>query len=182
MPFAPVRCPAGPILHAADGAPVGKPLSALRAIPAKSPWKITANLFINRKGVQARPGLFLPSSTWDGGTHMPYHPPRSYIRKVCPPLCWRTGKPRTFYSDSDGDVYGWLAPLTGALDDHQKQTLDGNVRCRSGLPGMPCSVSSFDRLKQSRTPRQYPWSSSVRTDHGEHLGEKQFMGHSPLYL
>ena len=90
-------------------------------------------------------------------------------------MCWRTGKPKTFLQRFNGDVYGWLAPLTGALDDHQKQTLDGmydaEVAYQDAMLG-----KFFDRLKQSG--RLDNTLVIICADHGEHLGEKQFMGHS----
>lgn len=75
----------------------------------------------------------------------------------------------------NSDVYGWLAPLTGELDDHQKQTLDGmydaEVAYQDALLGQ-----FFQRLKDSG--RLDNTLIILCADHGEHLGEKQFMGHS----
>jgi arylsulfatase A-like enzyme len=132
----------------------------------------TANLFIHRKGVQADQPVFAFVNLM--GTHMPYHPPRSYIEKFAPHVL-ADRQAQNFLQRFNSDVYGWLAPLTGALDDHQKQTLDGmydaEVAYQDAMLG-----KFFDRLKQSG--RLDNTLVIICADHGEHLGEKQFMGHS----
>jgi arylsulfatase A-like enzyme len=79
----------------------------------------------------------------------------------------------------NGDVYGWLAPLTGALDDQQKQTLDGmydaEVAYQDAMLG-----KFFDRLKQSG--RLDNTLVIICADHGEHLGEKQLWATASLSI
>jgi arylsulfatase A-like enzyme len=132
----------------------------------------TANLFINRKGVEANQPVFAFVNLM--GTHMPYHPPRSYIEKFAPHVL-ADREAQNFLQRFNSDVYGWLAPLTGALDEHQKQTLDGmydaEVAYQDAMLG-----KFFERLEQSG--RLDNTLVIICADHGEHLGEKQFMGHS----
>ena len=132
----------------------------------------TANLLIHRNGTQADQPVFAFVNLM--GTHMPYHPPRRYIEQFAPHVL-ADRKAQTFLQRFNGDVYGWLAPLTGALDDHQKQTLDGmydaEVAYQDALLGQ-----FFQRLKDSG--RLDNTLVIICADHGEHLGEKQFMGHS----
>ncbi len=132
----------------------------------------TANLLIHRPGTQADQPVFAFVNLM--GTHMPYHPPRRYIEQFAPHVL-ADRKAQTFLQRFNGDVYGWLAPLTGALDDHQKQTLDGmydaEVAYQDALLG-----DFFQRLKDSGQLDNT--LVIICADHGEHLGEKQFMGHS----
>lgn len=132
----------------------------------------TARLFIQRTGVEADQPIFAFVNLM--GTHMPYHPPRSYIEKFAPHVL-ADREARNFLQQFNSDVYGWLAPLTGALDDDQKRTLDGmydaEVAHQDALLG-----EFFERLR--RSGRLDNTLVIICADHGEHLGEKQFMGHS----
>jgi arylsulfatase A-like enzyme len=105
---------------------------------------------------------------------MPYHPPRSYIERFAPHVL-ADRRAQTFLQRFNSDVYGWLAPLAGALDDHQKQTLDGmydaEVAYQDALLG-----DFFQQLE--RAGRLDQTLVIICADHGEHLGEKQLMGHS----
>ncbi|HIK43973.1 MAG TPA: sulfatase [Leptolyngbyaceae cyanobacterium M65_K2018_010] len=132
----------------------------------------TANLLINRAGVAANQPIFAFVNLM--GTHMPYHPPRRYIEQFAPQVL-ADRQAQTFLQRFNGDVYGWLAPLTGALDDHQKQILDGmydaEVAYQDALLGQ-----FFQRLQASGQLDNT--LVIICADHGEHLGEKQYMGHS----
>ncbi|MGF1568726.1 MAG: sulfatase [Nodosilinea sp.] len=131
----------------------------------------TANLLINRTGAGDQPIFSFVNLM---GTHMPYHPPRSYIERFAPHVL-ADRRAQTFLQRFNGDVYGWLAPLAGALDAHQKDTLDGmydaEVAYQDALLG-----DFFDRLSQSGQLDKT--LVIICADHGEHLGEKQYMGHS----
>ncbi|MBE9139214.1 sulfatase-like hydrolase/transferase [Nodosilinea sp. LEGE 07088] len=132
----------------------------------------TANLLINRAGTEADQPIFTFVNLM--GTHMPYHPPRRYIEQFAPHVL-ADRKAQSFLQRFNGDVYGWLAPLTGALDDEQKQTLDGmydaEVAHQDVLLGQ-----FFQRLQASGQLDNT--LVIICADHGEHLGEKQYMGHS----
>ena len=82
---------------------------------------------------------------------------------------------RNFLQRFNSDVYGWLAPLTGALDEDQKKTLDGmydaEVAYQDDLLG-----TFFQTLEQRGCLDNT--LVIICADHGEHLGEKQMMGHS----
>ncbi|MBD0335299.1 MAG: sulfatase [Cyanobacteria bacterium Co-bin13] len=132
----------------------------------------TARLFINRTGVKADQPVFAFVNLM--GTHMPYHAPRAYVEKFAPHVL-ADRKAQTFLQRFNGDVYGWLAPLTGALDDRQKKTLDGMYDAEVAYQDAQLGVF-FDRLRQ--TGQLDNTLVIICADHGEHLGEKQFMGHS----
>ncbi|MEB3267829.1 MAG: sulfatase [Leptolyngbya sp.] len=108
------------------------------------------------------------------GTHMPYHPPRSYIEQFAPHVL-RDRDARNFLQRFNNDVYGWLAPLTGALNDDQKKTLDGMYDAEVAAQDAQLG-RFFDQLQQAG--RLDNTLVIICADHGEHLGEKQFMGHS----
>ncbi|MEM7772968.1 MAG: sulfatase-like hydrolase/transferase, partial [Cyanobacteria bacterium P01_A01_bin.37] len=131
-----------------------------------------ANLLINRPGADTDQPVFTFINLM--GTHMPYHPPRKYVERFAPHVL-RDKKARHYLRQFNSDVYGWLAPLMGALDDHEKATLDGmydaEVACQDDQLGV-----FFERLQASGTLDNT--LLIICSDHGEHLGEKQFIGHS----
>ncbi|MGF1523165.1 MAG: sulfatase [Leptolyngbyaceae cyanobacterium] len=132
----------------------------------------TARLLCDRAPTQPDQPIFAFVNLM--GTHMPYHPPRQYIEKHAPHVL-EDRDARNFLQRFNNDVYGWLAPLTGALDEDQKKTLDGmydaEVACQDTLLG-----SFFQTLEQSGCFENT--LVIICADHGEHLGEKQMMGHS----
>jgi len=132
----------------------------------------TANLLIRREGTTSDQPVFAFVNLM--GTHMPYHPPRRYVEQFAPHVL-ADRDARTFLQRFNGDVYGWLAPLTGALDAQQKRTLDGmydaEVAHQDALLGQ-----FFAKLRHSGQLDHT--LVIICADHGEHLGEKQFMGHS----
>jgi len=131
-----------------------------------------ARLLIERKGLTQEQPVFAFINLM--GTHMPYHPPRQYVERFAPHVL-RDKAAQHYLRHFNGDIYGWLAPLVGELDERQKATLDGmydaEVACQDEQLGL-----FFDRLRQSGVLDQT--LIIVCSDHGEHLGEKQFMGHS----
>lgn len=132
----------------------------------------TAKLLVNRAGVTEGQPVFAFVNLM--GTHMPYHAPRSYVEKFAPHVL-ADRQAQTFLQRFNSDVYGWLAPLTGALDDSQKKTLDGMYDAEVARQDAQLGVF-FERLQQSG--RLDNILVIICADHGEHLGEKQFMGHS----
>ncbi|HLZ58770.1 MAG TPA: sulfatase-like hydrolase/transferase [Ktedonosporobacter sp.] len=108
------------------------------------------------------------------GTHMPYHPPPRFVERFAAQTS--QGKvARRYLRQFNSDVFGWMAPLTSAIDEEQKATLDGMYNAE---------VASQDELvgaffEQLRTSGALDHTLViVCADHGEHLGEHQFMGHS----
>jgi len=132
----------------------------------------TARLLCDRSGTAPNQPIFAFVNLM--GTHMPYHPPRPYIEQYAPHVL-RDRDARNFLQRFNNDVYGWLAPLTGALNDDQKKTLDGmydaEVAHQDALLG-----KFFQTLEQQG--RLDNTLVIICADHGEHLGEKQLMGHS----
>jgi arylsulfatase A-like enzyme len=108
------------------------------------------------------------------GTHMPYHPPRHYIEKFAPHVLKNT-EAQHYLRRFNSDVYGWLAPLAGALDEQQKATLDGMYDAEVAHQDEQVGVF-LKKLEESGALENT--LVIICSDHGEHLGEKQFIGHS----
>jgi arylsulfatase A-like enzyme len=132
----------------------------------------TARLLCDRPGIEPDQPVFAFVNLM--GTHMPYHPPRRYIEQFAPHVL-RDRDARNFLQRFNSDVYGWLAPLTGALDEPQKKTLDGMYDAEVAAQDAQLG-RFFDQLRQAG--RLDNTLVVICADHGEHLGEKQFMGHS----
>jgi arylsulfatase A-like enzyme len=132
----------------------------------------TADLLIERSPLATDQPVFAFVNLM--GTHMPYHPPRAYVETFASHVL-EDQKARSFLQRFNNDVYGWLAPLNGALDDQQKRTLDGmydaEVANQDAILGQ-----FFQKLEQAG--RLENTVVIICADHGEHLGEKEFMGHS----
>jgi arylsulfatase A-like enzyme len=132
----------------------------------------TARLLCDRPGIEPDQPVFAFVNLM--GTHRPYHPPRRYIEQFAPHVL-RDRDARNFLQRFNSDVYGWLAPLTGALDEPQKKTLDGMYDAE--VAAQDAQLGRFlDQLRQAG--RLDNTLVVICADHGEHLGEKQFMGHS----
>jgi arylsulfatase A-like enzyme len=131
-----------------------------------------ARLLIERKGVKVEQPIFEFINLM--GTHMPYHPPHRYMERFAPHML-QDRAAQNYLRRFNSDVYGWLAPLAGALDDHQKATLDGmydaEVACQDEQVGL-----FLHQLEQAGVLDHT--LVIICSDHGEHLGEKQFIGHS----
>jgi len=131
-----------------------------------------ARLLIDRKGLDAEQPIFAFVNLM--GTHMPYHPPRPYVERFCPHVLYdKTAQ--HYLRHFNGDIYGWLAPLAGSLDDRQKATLDGMYDAEVAYQDDQLGLL-FQRLKASGASDRT--LIIVCSDHGEHLGEKHFIGHS----
>lgn len=108
------------------------------------------------------------------GTHMPYHPPRQYVEKFAPHVL-RDRASQRYLRQFNSDVYGWLAPLASPLDEHQKVTLDEMYNAE--VAAQDEQVGWF--LEQLRSSdRAQDTLIVICSDHGEHLGEKQLVGHT----
>lgn len=132
----------------------------------------TARLFMDRDGVETDQPIFAFVNLM--GTHMPYHPPLNYIEKFAPHVL-RDRDARQYLRNFNGDVYGWLAPLAGPLPENQKQTLDGMYDAEVAHQDAQLGAF-FEQLKASG--RLGKTMVIICSDHGEHLGEKDFIGHS----
>ena len=129
-------------------------------------------LLNQRQGVAEGQGIFAFVNLM--GVHMPYHPPRRFVEQFAPDVL-ADASSQLYLRQFNSDVYGWLAPLAGELNDRQKQILDGmydaEVAHQDELLGQ-----FFDQLREN--DRLDQTLIIICSDHGEHLGEKQFMGHS----
>ena len=131
-----------------------------------------ADLLINRTGTDGEQPVFTFINLM--GTHMPYHPPRRFIERFAPNVL-KDKKARHYLRQFNSDIYGWLAPLAGGLDEHQKATLDGMYDAEVAHQDEQLGVF-FEQLR--RSGRLDNTLLVICSDHGEHLGEKQFIGHS----
>ncbi len=131
-----------------------------------------ARLLIERPGVNADQPIFSFINLM--GTHMPYHPPREQIERFAPNVL-KDREAQSYLRRFNSDVYGWLAPLVGSLGEQQKDTLDGMYDAE--VAAQDIQVGRFlDQLRQAgRLDNTYV---IICADHGEHLGEKQLIGHS----
>jgi arylsulfatase A-like enzyme len=131
-----------------------------------------AQLLIDRPKVAAKQPIFAFINLM--GTHMPYHPPRRYMEQFAPHVL-RDRKAQTYLRRFNSDVYGWLAPLAGALNEQQKATLDGMYDAEVAAQDEQVGIF-LHKLEQAGVLDNT--LVIICSDHGEHLGEKQFIGHS----
>ena len=112
------------------------------------------------------------------GTHMPYHPPRKYVERFAPHVL-QDQEAQRYLRQFNSDIYGWLAPLADPLDDTHKATLDGMYNAE--VASQDEQVGKFlQKLQESGVLDET--LLIICADHGEHLGEKQLLGHtSALY-
>lgn len=108
------------------------------------------------------------------GTHMPYHPPRRYVEQFAPHLLGDRSA-RRFLSQFNSDVYGWLAPLADPLTAADKETLDRMYDAE--VAAQDEWVGQFFHTLHERGALERTLIV-VCADHGEHLGEKQLLGHT----
>ncbi|MEL6138941.1 MAG: sulfatase, partial [Cyanobacteria bacterium J06628_6] len=126
-----------------------------------------ARLHIQRQDVAADQPVFTFINLM--GTHMPYHPPREQIERFAPHVL-KDHRARRYLRRFNSDVYGWLAPLMGDLDEQQKETLHGMYDAE--VAGQDIQVGAFfENLRKAG--RIDNTLVIICADHGEHLGEKQ---------
>jgi arylsulfatase A-like enzyme len=108
------------------------------------------------------------------GTHMPYHPPRHAIERFAPHVL-RDREARSYLRRFNSDIYGWLAPLAGEIDEQRKATIDGMYDAE--VYTQDEQVGRFvQRLRDNGTLDNT--LLIIAADHGDHLGEKQLVGHA----
>ncbi len=131
-----------------------------------------ARLHIERKGIAQGQPIFSFINLM--GTHMPYHPPSRFIERFAPQFK-QSRVERHYLHQFNSDVFGWLAPLTNALSKENKALLDDMYDAE--VANQDEFVGTFiDRLRASGVLDRTLFI--ICADHGEHLGEKQLMGHS----
>ena len=131
-----------------------------------------AELLIKRDGIPEDQPIFSFINLM--GTHMPYRPPRRFVERFAPHVL-QDKTAQHYLRRFNSDVFGWLAPLTSAIDAKEKATLDGMYNAE--VANQDEQVGAFlDKLRASgQLDRTF---FIVCADHGEHLGEKELMGHS----
>ncbi|GAC1394221.1 MAG: sulfatase [Ktedonobacteraceae bacterium] len=131
-----------------------------------------AKLHIERKDVAKDQPIFSFINLM--GTHTPYHPPLRFIERFAPHV--RQDKTEQRYLRRfNSDVFGWLTPLMKPMNEEHKATLDGVYDAE--VAHQDELVGAF--LHKLRTSGVLDHTLViVCADHGDHLGEKQLMGHS----
>lgn len=131
-----------------------------------------ARLLINRKETLPKQPIFSFINLM--GTHMPFHPPRQYIERFAPEVL-RDKTAQRYLQRFNGDVFGWLAPLSSSLNDEHKALLDGMYNAEVAAQDEQLGIF-FDKLRSSGALDRT--LVMVVADHGEHLGEKHLLGHT----
>ncbi len=131
-----------------------------------------ARLLIERHGLTPGQPAFVFINVM--GTHAPYHPQARQLDRFAPHLRHDPAA-RRYLRRFNTDIYGWLAPLAAPLGPGDKATLDGVY---------DAEVASQDEQVGRFVERLRAAGQLERTllivcaDHGDHLGEKQLVGHS----
>lgn len=106
--------------------------------------------------------------------HLPYWPPEPFVQKFAP-YFKSNREARDFLRQYNGQPYRWMAPLPEPLSPLQAQVLsdiyDAEVAYQDHLLG-----SVFETLRNTGLERNT--LVAVVADHGEGLGEHEFVGHA----
>jgi arylsulfatase A-like enzyme len=131
-----------------------------------------ARLLVERRGLAPDQPAFVFINLM--GTHAPYHPRPEHLARFGPHI-QRDPAARRYLRRFNTDIYGWLAPLAAPLGPGDKATLDGVYNAE--VAGQDEQVGRFlERLRAAG--RMDRTLLIVCADHGDHLGEKQLVGHS----
>lgn len=131
-----------------------------------------ARLLVERRGLAPGQPTFVFINLM--GTHAPYHPLPHHLQRFAPHVPGDHDA-RRYLRRFNSDIYGWLAPLATPLGPGDKATLDGVYDAE--VAGQDEQVGRF--LAQLRASGALDRTLLiVCADHGDHLGEKQLVGHS----
>jgi arylsulfatase A-like enzyme len=108
------------------------------------------------------------------GTHMPFHPARHQIERFAPEVL-QDKKARRFLNRFNGDVFGWLSPLSSPLAEQHKALLDGMYDAEVATQDEQLGIF-FAKLRASGVLDNT--LVLVVADHGEQLGENRLLGHT----
>jgi arylsulfatase A-like enzyme len=132
----------------------------------------TARLFIERKGVRRDQPVFSFVNLM--GTHMPFHPQRRHLERFAPQML-HDKEARRFVRQFNGDVFGWFAPLAKLMDEEQQVLIrgcyDAEIATQDDQLGL-----FFDKMRSSGALDRT--LVVICADHGDHLGEHHFLGHT----
>jgi arylsulfatase A-like enzyme len=131
-----------------------------------------AKLLVERRGLSAHQPVFAFINLME--CHTPYHPQPHWLERYAPDVL-RSKAARNYIRRFNHDVFGWLSPLEGTIDAERRALLHGVYTAETA--NQDDLVGQFvERLRAAgRLDRTL---LIVCADHGEHLGEKQLMGHS----
>jgi len=130
-----------------------------------------ARLHIERKDIEKDQPIFSFINLM--GTHTPYHPPLRFIERFAPHLK-RDKAAQHYLRQFNSDVFGWLAPLVTPINQEHKATLDGVYNAE--VAHQDELVGEFLEKLRARGVLDHTLVI-ICADHGDHLGEKQLMGH-----
>jgi arylsulfatase A-like enzyme len=129
-------------------------------------------LLIDRKGVGQEKPIFTFINLM--GTHMPFHPSRHHIEQFAPDFLKDKAAQR-YLQRFNSDVLGWLTPIGARMAENHRGIISGmydaEIATQDELLG-----TFLDKLR--RAGRLDRTMIVVVADHGEHLGEKHFIGHN----
>ncbi len=131
-----------------------------------------AQLLTTRREVAADQPIFCFINLM--GAHIPYHPSLRNLERFAP-LLRQSKVAQRYLRQFNGDVFGWLTPLAADMDEETRELLrsvyDAAVADQDEHLGV-----FFDQLRASGAFDRTQFI--ICADHGEHLGEKRFLGHS----
>ncbi len=131
-----------------------------------------ARLLIRREGLTANQPVFCFINLMD--THMPYHAPRRLVERFAPEFL-RDRELQRYLRRFNSDAFGWLAPLEDEILPAYKALLDNMYDAQAAWQDE--MVGAFlDRLRASGALDRALFI--ITSDHGEHLGERQLVGHT----
>ncbi|MCB0046418.1 MAG: sulfatase-like hydrolase/transferase [Caldilineaceae bacterium] len=131
-----------------------------------------ANLLIERKGVPGDKPVFAFVNLM--GTHMPFHPDREFMEEFAPEIS-RDKAAQRYLRRFNSDVLGWLTPTSDKMPAKERALLNGMYNAEIATQDRHLGAF-FARLRA--TGALDNTLIIVCADHGEHLGEKHFIGHT----
>ncbi len=131
-----------------------------------------ARLLIQRKGVKPDQPVFTFINLM--GTHMPFHPSRHHIERFAPGFLHDKAAKR-YLQRFNSDVLGWLTPIGAKMGERHHAIINGMYDAEVATQDEQLGIF-FDKLRQAG--RFDNTLFVIVADHGEHLGEKHFIGHN----
>lgn len=131
-----------------------------------------AKLMIDRRGVGKDRPIFSFINLM--GTHMPFHPSRHHIERFAPEFLHDKAAQR-YLQRFNSDVLGWLTPVGARMAESHREIISGMYDAEIATQDESLGVF-FEKLRRAGRLDQTVFV--IVADHGEHLGEKHFIGHN----
>ncbi len=131
-----------------------------------------ARLLVERKNVDAQQPVFAFVNVM--GTHMPFHPHRRHIERFAPDFLGDKAAQR-YLQRFNSDVLGWLTPMGNDLNERRHTLISGMYNAEVATQDEQLG-EFFARLRSGGVLDRT--HVIIVADHGDHLGEKDFVGHS----